>query len=67
MYRGDAERFVALEAGDSSQNLRLQAVDLGLGAVVLGSFGRGGLASVRAQPPGETPLFVAAVGRLVAG
>ena len=61
-YGSDAARFVALEAGHAAQNLLLQAVDLGLGAVCLGSLDREGVASALAVPPGEVVVYVLPVG-----
>lgn len=58
-----AQRYVSLEAGHATQNLLLQAVALGLGAVPIGAFDDAAVASVLGLPAGESPLYLVPVGR----
>lgn len=58
-----AERFVALEAGHAAQNVLLQAVSLGLGAVPIGAFDDAEVGRVLGLADGEAPLYVIPVGR----
>jgi len=57
-----ARRYVALEAGHAAQDLLLQAVSLGLGAVPIGAFDDAGVAAVLGLPSGYEPLYLLAVG-----
>lgn len=57
-----ATRYVALEAGHAAQNLLLQAVALGLGAVVVGAFEDAQVQEVLALPPDHRPLYLIPVG-----
>ena len=66
-YGDRAERYVKLEAGHAAQNLLLQAVALGLGAVPIGAFKDSELGEVLRLPPDHEPLYLIAVGRPVAG
>jgi SagB-type dehydrogenase family enzyme len=61
-YGERAERYVALEAGHAAQNLLLQAVALGLGAVPIGAYRDESIRKVLALPEGETPLYLIPVG-----
>ncbi len=61
-YGGRAGRYADLEAGHATQNLLLQAVALGLGAVPIGSFDDGDVAAVLGLPEGEEPRYVVPVG-----
>ena len=61
-YAGRAERYVILEAGHAAQNILLQAVALGLGAVPVGAFDDREVARLLALPPREAPLYYCAVG-----
>jgi SagB-type dehydrogenase family enzyme len=61
-YGDRAERYVALEAGHAAQNLLLEAVALGLGAVPVGAFDDGAVAAVLRLPSGEQPLYLIPVG-----
>ena len=56
-------RYVHLEAGHAAQNLCLQAVALGLGAVTVGAFSDEQVQSAAGLPAGEQPLYVIPVGR----
>ena len=49
-YGDRAERYVQLEAGHAAQNLLLQAVELGLGAVPIGAFHDGQVQEVLNLP-----------------
>lgn len=61
-YGDRAERYVALEAGHAAQNVLLEAVALGLGAVPVGSFDDAAVAAVVGLEAGETPLYLLPVG-----
>ncbi len=61
-YGGRAGRYVDLEAGHAAQNLLLQAVTLGLGAVPVGAFDDRGVASALGLTAGETPRYLIPVG-----
>ena len=61
-YAGRAERYVILEAGHAAQNILLQAVALGLGAVPVGAFDDPEVARLLALPPREAPLYYCTVG-----
>jgi SagB-type dehydrogenase family enzyme len=61
-YGDRAERYVKLEAGHAAQNLLLQAVALGLGAVPIGAFHDQDIASILGLPPDEAPLYLIPVG-----
>lgn len=58
-----AERYVALEAGHAAQNILLEAVSLGLGAVPVGAFDDAEIRRVLALADGEAPLYLIPVGR----
>ncbi len=57
-----AERYVTLEAGHAAQNVLLEAVSLGLGAVPVGAFDDAGVRRVLALAADEAPLYLIAVG-----
>jgi SagB-type dehydrogenase family enzyme len=61
-YGDRAERYVQLEAGHAAQNVLLQAVALGLGAVPIGAFQDEAVATVLGLDPGEVPLYLICVG-----
>jgi SagB-type dehydrogenase family enzyme len=61
-YRDEAATYVAVEAGHAAQNLLLQAIGLGLGAVPMGAMDHDGVAAALSLPPGESALYVIAVG-----
>jgi len=61
-YGARAERYVKLEAGHATQNLLLQAVALGLGAVPIGAFHDQEVASALHLPAEEEPLYLIPVG-----
>jgi SagB-type dehydrogenase family enzyme len=60
--RARAERYVHLEAGHAAQNLLLQAVSLGLGAVPVGAFDDERLNRVLDLPPSHRPVYLLPVG-----
>lgn len=60
--RERAARYAHLEAGHAAQNLLLEAVALGLGAVPVGAFDDAALAKALALPPREEPLYLVPVG-----
>lgn len=62
-YGSRAERYVILEAGHAAQNLLLQAVALGLGAVVIGAFDDRQVQEVLELPRAQCPLLLIPVGR----
>jgi SagB-type dehydrogenase family enzyme len=55
-------QYVYMEAGHSCQNILLQAVSLGLGAVPVGAFDDDYLQSLLSLPPGYEILYVVPVG-----
>jgi SagB-type dehydrogenase family enzyme len=59
---GRGPRYVHLEAGHAAQNLLLQAVALGLGAVPIGAFNDGALQRALALRSDHLPLYVIPVG-----
>lgn len=61
-YGERAERYAHLEAGHAAQNLCLQAVALGLGAVTIGAFDDEEVRGVVGMAEGEEPLYIIPVG-----
>lgn len=61
-YGDRAERYVHLEAGHAAQNLLLQAVAGGLGAVPIGAFRDAEVQTVLSLPPDHQPLYLLPVG-----
>lgn len=57
-----AVRYATLEAGHAAQNVLLQAVALGLGAVPIGAFHDARVARVLRLNGGETPLYLIPIG-----
>jgi SagB-type dehydrogenase family enzyme len=55
-------RYVHLEAGHVAQNLLLQAVGLGLGAVPIGAFDDAGIQQAMGLPAEQQPLYLIPVG-----
>lgn len=55
-------RYVALEAGHAAQNVLLQAVALGLGAVPVGAFDDARVQGVLDLPADQEPLYLIPVG-----
>lgn len=62
-YGSRAERYVKIEAGHAGQNLLLQAVSLGLGAVPIGAFHDDRIKKVLNLPAGHEPLYLIPAGR----
>ena len=62
-YADRAPRYVHLEAGHAAQNLLLQAVALGLGAVPVGAFDDEKVQAALALPADYKPLYLIPVGR----
>lgn len=56
-------RYVHLEAGHAAQNILLQAVTLGLGAVPIGAFDDEAIQEAMGLPAEEQPLYLIPVGR----
>jgi SagB-type dehydrogenase family enzyme len=57
-----SSRYVHLEAGHAAQNILLQAVALGLGAVPVGAFRDEEVKRALALPPDQQPLYLIPVG-----
>jgi nitroreductase len=53
---------VHIEVGHAAQNLLLQAVALGLGAVPVGAFADNQVLKVLGAPPDHRPLYLIPVG-----
>lgn len=62
-YGARAARYVHLEAGHAAQNLLLEAVALGLGAVPIGAFDDARVHDVLGLPADEQPFYLIPVGR----
>ena len=65
-FRGEANKYMLLEAGHIAQNIQLQAVCLGLGSVPIGGFDARGVSRVCKLSRGLEPLLVISVGYPVA-
>ena len=63
VYGARAERYVQMEAGHAAQNLLLQAVALGLGAVPVGAFDDADVQAALGIPGDHEPLYLIPVGR----
>lgn len=61
-YGERASRYVSLEAGHAAQNLLLQAVALGLGAVPVGAFDDATVLRILGAGRGEVALYLIPVG-----
>ena len=61
-YGERALQYVFQESGHAAENVFLQAVSLGLGAVVVGAFDEEEVRSVIGAGPEETPVYVQPVG-----
>jgi SagB-type dehydrogenase family enzyme len=59
---GRARRYAQLEAGHAAQNLLLQAVALGLGAVPVGAFDDGRVQHELGLPADQEPLYLVPTG-----
>jgi SagB-type dehydrogenase family enzyme len=56
-------RYVPMDAAHAAQNVLLQAVALGLGAVPVGAFDDEAVRAVMGTPANEVPLYLIPVGR----
>ncbi len=61
-YGRRAERYVEMEAGHACQNILLQAVALGLGAVPVGAFHDDRVQEILNLPEDHKPLYIVPVG-----
>jgi SagB-type dehydrogenase family enzyme len=61
-YGARAERYATLEAGHACQNLLLEAVALGLGAVPIGAFVDAEVQAVLGLPSDHEPLYLVPLG-----
>ncbi len=61
-YGERAERYVHMEVGHVAENILLQAVALGLGAVPVGALREQAISDLLDLPSGETPLYIVPVG-----
>lgn len=61
-YGSRGERYVKVEVGHAAQNILLEAVSLGLGAVPVGAFCDEEIKRVSKLPPDHTPLYLIPVG-----
>ncbi len=62
-YRERGRRYVHIEVGHASQNVLLQAVSLGLGAVPVGAFSDEEVKKVMSLPEEEEPMYLMPIGR----
>ena len=58
-----SSRYVHLEAGHAAQNLLLEAVALGLGAVPIGAFHDADVQKALSLPRNHEPLYLIPVGK----
>ncbi len=61
-YGSRGHQYIRLEAGHAAQNAFLQAVVLGLGAVVVGAFEEDAVQRALQLPETETPLYLISLG-----
>jgi SagB-type dehydrogenase family enzyme len=61
------ERYIHMEAGHVSQNIYLQAVALGLGALAVGAFDGASVLRLLWLMPHEEPLYIMPVGKPAQG
>jgi len=61
-FRGEANKYMLLEAGHIAQNIQLQAVCLGLGSVSIGGFDARGINKVCKLSRNIEPLYIISVG-----
>jgi SagB-type dehydrogenase family enzyme len=64
-YGARAERYVKMEAGHAAQNILLQVLPLGMGAVPVGAFHDDQAIKVLGLPSGYTPLYLIPVGYIM--
>jgi SagB-type dehydrogenase family enzyme len=63
-YRQRGERYVKVEAGHAAQNILLQAVSLGIGAVPVGAFYDDEVRKVLSLPADHEPLYLIPLGNM---
>ena len=61
-YGRRGERYVKVEAGHAAQNILLQAVSQGIGAVPVGAFHDEDVRKVLSLPPDHEPLYLIPIG-----
>jgi SagB-type dehydrogenase family enzyme len=61
-YGQRGERYVNVEAGHAAQNILLQAVSQGIGAVPVGAFNDEDVRKVLSLPPDHEPLYLISLG-----
>lgn len=61
-FRGEANKYMLLEAGIIAQNIQLQAVCLGLGSVPVGGFDVRGVRKICKLSRGLEPILIISVG-----
>jgi SagB-type dehydrogenase family enzyme len=61
-YGQRGERYVKVEAGHAAQNILLQAVSQGIGAVPVGAFYDEDVRKVLSLPPDHEPLYLIPLG-----
>lgn len=64
-YGNRSERYVKIEAGHTAQNILLQAVSLGLGAVPVGAFYDDQVRNILNLPADHEPLYLIPVGHIL--
>ncbi|MBD3398452.1 SagB/ThcOx family dehydrogenase [Candidatus Micrarchaeota archaeon] len=63
-YGDAADRYIAMEAGHISENILLEAVSLGLGAVPVGAIDGEAMDELLGAEEGETAIYINAIGRV---
>lgn len=62
-YGERTHRYVHIEVGHAGQNLNLQAISLGFGAVMVGAFSDESVKNLLGLPEKEDPLYIIPVGK----
>lgn len=62
-YGERATRYVHMEVGHAGQNLNLQAISLGFGAVMVGAFQDEDVKKILDLPENEQPLYIIPIGK----
>jgi SagB-type dehydrogenase family enzyme len=62
-YGERTHRYVHIEVGHAGQNLNLQAISLGFGAVMVGAFSDERVKELLGLPSNEDPLYIIPVGK----
>ncbi|CAM2840459.1 nitroreductase [Legionella steigerwaltii] len=63
-YGPNGKKYVHMEVGHAAQNVCLQAVSLGLGAVTVGAIDEPAFKAILTLPEEETPLYIIPVGKI---